>query len=88
MQVPPIAIARRLTRLVNASARARSAASLGSEQHDEMEIAVADVTDDHRADAALVDVRLGLRDESASREIGTQASVANPWVPGLYASDA
>ena len=66
VQVPPIAIARMLTRLASASAFARSAGSFGIEQHEHVEVAVADVPDDRRDQPSRLDV--GARLEHAVGE--------------------
>ena len=77
-----MAMARRLSRPTKASARRDLVGVLEVDQHGHVEIAVADMADDRRdqplaAMSAAVSVT-----HSASREIGTQTSVATTLAPG------
>ena len=89
VQVPPSAIARSDQTLDESLWHAFHLRRIvGIEQNGQVEIAVADMADDRRQQAALRRSRLVSRMHSASREIGTQTSVTKPLAPGRSASAA
>ena len=55
---------------------------------DEVEITIADMADQRRAQSGFDDILLRFRMHSASRETGTQTSVGQPFEPGRNASPA
>ena len=68
--------------------RAISAGSFDVDQHQDVEIAVADMADDRRDQPISAMSASVSATHSASREIGTQTSVDRPRAPGRSASDA
>jgi hypothetical protein len=88
VQVPSIAIARADEPIIERLGARQLLRVVGVDEDREVEVAVADVADDRREQAGRVEVALVSAMHSASREIGTQASVVKPCAPGRSARPA